>query len=215
ACGTDARCMTDRRRDVAAAFFIEQEFQQTGAFIYGMYEGSLGRMPTYSEFSVDRPQLVASPNLEALKQEFTTNFVQRTEFVARYQTYDSPESFVDAMIGTVQQASGVDLSARRPSLLNRYNAGGTQIESRSLVVKDIIEDTSFRQAEYTRAFVLSEYFSYLRRDPEPGGFAFWVDVLNNRDTGNYRGMVCAFITSSEYQTRFSSVVSQRNSDCGQ
>jgi len=32
-------------------------------------------------------------------------------------------------------------------------------------------------------------------------------VLNNGDDGNYRGMVCSFITSAEYQKRFSQVVS--------
>jgi hypothetical protein len=31
--------------------------------------------------------------------------------------------------------------------------------------------------------------------------------------GNYRGMVCSFITSAEYQNRFSGVVSQSNGDC--
>jgi hypothetical protein len=45
ACGVDAACANARHRDVAAAFFIEQEFQQSGSFIYDVYQGTLGRRP--------------------------------------------------------------------------------------------------------------------------------------------------------------------------
>jgi hypothetical protein len=62
--------------------------------------------------------------------------------------------------------------------------------------------------------VLTEYFGYLKRDPDEGGYQFWLDVLNNHVPGNYRAMVCAFITSAEYQQRFSSVVTHTNSECG-
>jgi hypothetical protein len=34
------------------------------------------------------------------------------------------------------------------------------------------------------------------------------------DPGNYRGMVCSFITSTEYQRRFSLVVTRANGECG-
>jgi hypothetical protein len=47
------------------------------------------------------------------------------------------------------------------------------------------------------------------------GYDFWLNTLNNRDQNNYRGMVCSFITSAEYQQRFSSVVTRSNADCGQ
>ncbi|HEX8097058.1 MAG TPA: DUF4214 domain-containing protein, partial [Pyrinomonadaceae bacterium] len=62
-------------------------------------------------------------------------------------------------------------------------------------------------------FVLAEYFGYLRRDAEQGGYDFWLNVLNNRVPGNFRSMVCAFITSQEYQERFSSVVPRNNQEC--
>jgi len=63
--------------------------------------------------------------------------------------------------------------------------------------------------------VLTEYFAYLQREPDSGGYAFWLDVLNNREPGNYRAMVCGFITSEEYQRRFSTIVSRSNRDCDQ
>ena len=58
-----------------------------------------------------------------------------------------------------------------------------------------------------------QYFGYLKRDIDQDGYDFWLNVLNNRESGNYRGMVCAFITSTEYQKRFGSVVSRSNADC--
>jgi hypothetical protein len=62
--------------------------------------------------------------------------------------------------------------------------------------------------------VQMEYFGYLRRDTDADGYRFWLDVLNNRDAGNYRGMVCSFLTSTEYQRRFGTVVTRSNSECG-
>jgi hypothetical protein len=59
-----------------------------------------------------------------------------------------------------------------------------------------------------------EYFSYLKRDADQGGYDFWLNVLNNRERGNYRGMVCAFLTSAEYQRRFAPFVTRSNSECG-
>jgi hypothetical protein len=67
--------------------------------------------------------------------------------------------------------------------------------------------------------VLTEYFGYLRRNPDQGGYDFWLNVLNesgrNGGPANYRAMVCSFITSTEYQRRFSAIVSHGNAECGQ
>ena len=55
----------------------------------------------------------------------------------------------------------------------------------------------------------TQYFGYLRRDPDIGGFLFWLGQVNSaplRDVTKQHAMVCSFITSAEYQQRFSSVV---------
>ncbi|MCU1265032.1 MAG: nuclease [Acidobacteria bacterium] len=212
-CGNDSNCTGARRRDVAAAFFIEQEFQLTGSFIYGLYKGALGRRPVFLEYSSDHQQVVGGANLEARKQAFAEAFVRRADFVQKYQANTSAESFVDAMVRNLRDSSGVDLSSQRDVLLRRYNSGASADQSRSFVVRDLTESVSFRQAEYNAAFVLSEYFGYLHRNADAGGYEFWVNVLNNGDTANYRGMVCAFITSAEYQRRFSSVISRGDGEC--
>jgi subtilisin-like proprotein convertase family protein len=214
-CSTDGQCIRNRRVEISAAFFIEQEFQRTGSFIFQFYRGALGRTLTYSEFAMDRQRVVDGPDLETNKQAFAEAFVDRTEFVQKYQANTTAESFVDAILHTVQGASGTDLSSERSRLIDKYNSAATPGKGRSLVVRDLAENGDFAQATYNQAFVLMEYFGYLRRDPDQGGYDFWLNVLNNREAGNYRGMVCAFITSAEYQRRFSPVVTRTNADCGQ
>ena len=118
-------------------------------------------------------------------------------------------------MANVWQSTGIDLTASRELLIARYAAGaGDMTRGRSFVLRDVVDNPAVRQAQYNPSFVLMEYFGYLRRDPDPGGYSYWLDILNNREAGNYRGMACAFITSEEYQHRFSPLVSYTNSDCG-
>ena len=52
---------------------------------------------------------------------------------------------------------------------------------------------------FNEAYVVMEYFGYLRRDPDALYFA-WLDVINQ--TNNPRGMVTGFVNSIEYRQRF-------------
>ncbi|MEO8436435.1 MAG: DUF4214 domain-containing protein, partial [Pyrinomonadaceae bacterium] len=213
-CGGDTACSNARRRDIAAAFFIEDEFQDSGSYIYDAYKGALGRRPLFSEYVVDRKKVVGGPNLDTQKAEFADSFVERAEFMTKYQAHTTAVTFIDALLATAGQSSGVDLSNQRDALIHKYQSGGTMNQSRSLVLQELADNATLKKAEYNAAFVLTEYFSYLQRDPEPEGYDFWLNVINNGDVGNYRGMVCSFITSTEYQKRFSSVVTHSNAECG-
>jgi subtilisin-like proprotein convertase family protein len=209
-CNGDAACISQKRIDVSAAFFASAEFQQTGSYIYGLYAGTLGRTLNYGEFNADRAQVLGGSGLDQAKTAFAKSFVQRPEFTSRYPQDMTREQFVDAVIQTMTQRSGVDQSALRNQLLGDYDAGG-----RALVVRHASEASSFVAAEYNKAFVLMEYFGYMRREIDQGGYDYWLDVLNHGAAGNYRGMVCAFLTSTEYQLRFSSVITRSNAECGQ
>jgi len=66
--------------------------------------------------------------------------------------------------------------------------------------------------------VLNEYFGYLRRDPDPMGYSFWLGQVERyplRDTAVQHAMVCSFITSREYQERFGLMLRTSNADCPQ
>ena len=67
----------------------------------------------------------------------------------------------------------------------------------------IAADERFLSAKRNEAFVMMEYFGYLRRDPDASGYQFWLNKLNQFN-GNFEQaeMVKAFIVSAEYRSRF-------------
>jgi len=72
----------------------------------------------------------------------------------------------------------------------------------------VAEDQDLYNAEFNRAFVLAEYFGYLRRNPDEApntdfsGFDFWLNKLNQFGDYKTAEMVKAFISSNEYRQRF-------------
>ncbi len=71
------------------------------------------------------------------------------------------------------------------------------------------ENSTLQQQEFNKAFVLMQYFGYLRRNPNDApdanfdGYTFWLNKLNSFN-GNYINaeMVRSFIVSGEYRQRF-------------
>ena len=212
-CGADGDCVRARRIDVSAAFFEQAEFQETGSFVYRLYKAALGRRPEFSEFLAGRARVVASPNLQANKQSFAEDFVAGAEFKRRYPRTMNGAQFVDALLASTSQSSGVDLSVQRSSLLDLYNGADS---GRVEILRRLADSQAFAQAEYKRAFVLMQYFAYLRRDPDERGLSFWVNVLQSKadtDQTSYRAMVCSFLSSAEYQSRFGMTITHTNSEC--
>jgi YVTN family beta-propeller protein len=205
-CAT-ALCLGQRRNGVSAAFFVENEFQQTGYFVYRLYKASFGRQPSFAEFRADRSRVVDGPDLEANKQALANDWVARTAFNAAYPSSMTNEQFVNKLFDT---AALVPYAAERQQQIDAMTASG---KTRAQVLRDVIEITEFVSREYNPAFVRMQYFGYLQRDPDSGGEAFWLDVVNNRAVNNYRAMVCAFITSTEYQQRFGPFTTRSNADC--
>jgi hypothetical protein len=212
-CGTDSRCISSRRVGVSAAFFVELEFQRTGSFVYRLYKGGLARRPKFQEFNIDRAQIVEGPNLETDKQALALAIVQRPEFVEKYAAHTTGPAFVDALIASILQASIVNLASLRDALITRYNAGANPPQSRAFALREAIDSAVFVNGEFNEAFVLMQYFGYLRRDPDQAGFNFWLGIVNNPSVSNYRSMVCAFLTSADYQLRFGSHVPRNDTEC--
>ena len=81
-----------------------------------------------------------------------------------------------------------------------------------------IDNRAFINAEYNRGFVFTQYAGYLRRNADIAGLLFWLDQVNSaplRNISKQHAMVCSFITSAEYQERFSSLVTHGNGECAQ
>jgi hypothetical protein len=207
-CGTNVTCINARRVGVSAAFFVESEFQESGGYVYRLYKAAFGQLPSYAAFMPDRAGVVGSATLEQGKQAFVAEFVTRPAFTARYPSSQTGAQFVDALLATVLSGSGVNLSSLRQTLIDDFAANG----SRARVLRLVADVQAFRDAEYNRAFVLMQYFGYLRRDIDQGGYNFWLTLLNQQPS-NAVGMACAFVTSQEYQQRFSPVFTHTNAEC--
>jgi hypothetical protein len=164
---------------------------------------------TFAQFASDRAQLVGGPGLGWSTIDFAKNFVARPEFLQAYPNDMSPSDFVIKLFGT---ANLLDSTQQMQDEMNALMNGN---KTRAQVLLDVIviDIQEFKDREYNPAFVLMQYFGYLRRDPDQGGYDFWLNVLNNREPNNFRGMVCSFITSAEYQLRFGQVVTRSNAEC--
>jgi len=144
--------------------------------------------------------------LEANKQAYLLAFVQRTDFQAQYPNTMTATDFVTQLN---IRAGGVLSAGEQTTLINQLGATPADVTKRSQVVRAVAEDAELRAAELNKAFVLMQYFGYLRRSPNEtpdanfDGFNFWLGKLNSFG-GNFVNaeMVKAFITSSEYRQRF-------------
>lgn len=132
------------------------------------------------------------------------------------------QGFVDSLLNTILTDIGVNLSSQRQTLIDLFVEGGRgavlyRVADDNLLTNPI-NNRALINAEYNRAFVATQYFGYLRRNPDMAGFLFWLDQVNGaprRDVAKQHAMVCSFITSTEYQQRFSSTVTHSNSECPQ
>ena len=204
-CGADAVCIERRRVNVSAAYFLSIEFQETGGLVDSLYRTSFNRRPFYSEFVPDT-QIVGQDvvvgrtgwenQLETNKQAFLNAWVLRSAFVSAYGAL-SDGAYVDTLISH----TGVTFtSGERNALVNSLV---NHTATRAQVLRQIAEDSRFKALKFNETFVMMEYFGYLRRDPDAGGFQFWLDKLNQFN-GNFEqaDMVKAFIVSGEYRDRF-------------
>ncbi len=99
----------------------------------------------------------------------------------------------------------------RMAAINEFAAAGTSADTaaRARVLRRVAENATLAQQEFNSAFVLMQYFGYLRRDPNTGpdtnfdGYNFWLTKLNTFN-GNFRQaeMVKAFLVAGEYRGRF-------------
>src|SRR5205823_6770910 len=146
--------------------------------------------------------------LENNKQAFTNDFVQRSRFTTAFQTSLTPAQFVDLLFFN----AGVTPSpSDRQAAINEFGpaTNTSDVAARSRALRDVAENATLNSQEFNRAFVLMQFFGYLRRDPNSSpdtdytGYDFWLTKLNQFN-GNFQNaeMVKAFISSSEYRQRF-------------
>lgn len=227
---TDQACREVRRINVSGAFFLSIEFQQTGYLVERLYKTAYGDNPSatsnlggtthqlsvpivrLNEFLPDTQEIgrgvvIGQPGadqlLESNKQTLIGEFVARARFTTAYPLSMTPAQFVDKLN---VNAGGPLAQGERDQLVSDLTSGA---KTRAQVLRAVAEDPDLVDAEKNRAFVLAQYFGYLRRDPNAlpdsdfTGYEFWLTKLNQFN-GNFVNaeMVKSFIVSGEYQGRF-------------
>jgi hypothetical protein len=234
-CGADPQCIEVRRINTSASFYMSIEFGETAYLVERLYKTAYGDVVRAS--SDGGPHQLAVPIvrlnelltdaeqinrdvvvlragwegvLETNKRSFVSQFVQRARFTNALPLSMSPAAFVDRLN---QNAGNVLSTPEQATMVGLFGSATdtSNLNARAQVVRQIAENRNLYNAEFNRAFVLTQYFGYLRRNPDDApeagrdytGFDFWLKKLN-RFNGNFidAEMVKAFITSIEYRQRF-------------
>jgi hypothetical protein len=219
-CGIDAICREVKRINVSAAFFLSIEFKETGLFVYKTYKAAFGNLqgkpvPVRRETFMPEARaisngVVVGPDtgwqgvLENNKNAYVLAFVQRGDFQSAYPAGMTAAQFVDKLF---TNAGVTPTAGERDAALAAFGSGNAS--GRAAALRSVAESQSLHQAEINKAFVLMEYFGYLKRNPDDlpdgdfKGYSFWLSKLDEFH-GNFvqAEMVKAFISSTEYRTRF-------------
>ena len=224
-CGGDVECIEVKRINVSAAFFLSIEFQETGYLAYRFHKAAFGdtTSPEVSgtvpvirrqEFLTDSQRISQGvrvgisdwqQQLELNKNAYALDFVRRQRFRDTYPLAMSAAQFVDALNA---RAGGALSPSERDQLVAELAMNETDAGHAVALLK-VAEDEDLRRAEFNRAFVLMQYYGYLRRNPDDpqdvdfGGWKFWLDKLNSFGGDFVQAeMVRSFLVSQEYRRRF-------------
>jgi hypothetical protein len=219
-CGNNAQCREVHRVNVSAAFFLSIEYERSSYLVYKTYKAAFGDLPG-KPVPVRREDLMpdtrtiltgivvgTDPNWEskfnANIDAYEQSFVQRGDFQAAFPSTMTAAQFVDKLFsnGQVTPTAG-----ERNAAIAAFGSGNTA--GRAAALRSVAESGTLHRAELNKAFVLSQFFGYLKRNPDQlpdrnfDGYNFWLEKLNQFN-GDYIGaeMVKAFITSTEYRARF-------------
>jgi hypothetical protein len=219
-CGADAGCREVRRINTSAAFFLSIEFQETGFYALRVQRVAFGKKSveassrvTYQHFIRDARRVGEGAvvgqagweqQLESNKGAYAELVVASPEFLTRFPASQTAVEYVSALYAS---AGVTSTEAERQAAVNAFGAGGNA--GRAAALKSVTDSESVRRAEFIPAFVLMEYFSYLRRNPvdppdaDDSGYQFWLGKLNQFNGNFVRAeMVKAFLSSAEYRQRF-------------
>ena len=188
------------RVEVSSAFFRSPEFRERGYFTYRFYAVSLGRKPDFAEFMPDMARVsgfLTEAEKEQAKQAFVAEFMTRPQFANIYDGL-SNNDYVQRLFDTagVTQVT-VSGAVHTAATMQQAMAVG---KSRAQVLREIVESPEIDAKFYTQAFVVMQYFGYLRRDPD-SLYLDWIETMNSNPS-NYRQMVHGFVNSIEYRSRF-------------
>src|SRR5205807_4089496 len=101
--------------------------------------------------------------LENNKQNFAAQFAQRSRFTTAFPTSMTPTQFVDKLF---LNAGVTPSSTDRNAAIGEFGAATntSDVAARGRVLRRVAENQTLTSQEFNRAFVLMQFFGYLRRE---------------------------------------------------
>jgi hypothetical protein len=212
-CSGDPACLdgpNGKRVQVSRNFFLSTEFQIKGYYAFRFYKAAFNRLPAYDEMIGDMRSVTGTTTAEVRQKKaaYASSFVARGDFQAAYGSL-SNAAYVAALMSRYSLSSitttdpqnpdaGSQVTLTTTDLTNQLNANTLD---RAKVLRAIVDSTQVQQTEFNSGFVAMQYYGYLRRAPEPDGYANWLRTIN-ANPADLNMMVYGFAYSAEYRARF-------------
>ena len=192
----------DRIHVSGEGFFRSTEFRLKASYAFRFYKVAFARLPEYLEIVSDMSFVAGATEAEvyARRAQLAERFAARPEFGAAYGTLTN-QQFVAALLGryNLQQVTTPDPANPDTGAKVTLTAAALAALPRDKALRAVVDSDEVGAAEFDNAFVAMQYYGYLRRKPEPGGYEAWLRVLRS---GDMRTMVNGFLNSQEYRLRF-------------
>ena len=198
------------RLTVSAAFFGSPEFRLRGYFIFRFYKLAFNRLPAYAEIIPDMGRVTGQTEAEVFQKKaaFASAFAQRAEFTNLYDGLSNTE-YANALMSRYNRTQITTPDPAQPDGTQKVTLTSADLSARldsgaltrAQVLRAVADSDQVFQLEFNAAFVATEYYGYLRRTPEPGGYQAWLNYLN-ANPADFRTMVNGFMNSQEYRLRF-------------
>ena len=178
------------RAQVTSIFLHSAEFEQAIAPVVRLYFTYFLRWPDVNGLRFWIAQRRAGMTLAQMADAFGSS----PEFIQRYGLLDNP-----AYVNLVYQ----NVLGRAPDPTG-FEFWTTQLDygymTRAEMMLRFSGSLEYVQGSANEVLVAMMYYGMLRREPDAGGFAFWVDFL---DAGNGDlAIIDGFFRSQEYRNRF-------------
>ena len=177
------------RSQMAETFFNSAEFQGTGAPVARLYYAYFLRIPDYAGLNYWIGQFRAGNSLASISNAFASS----AEFANRYGALTNSQ-FVTLVYNNV--LGRAPDSAGLAYWTGQLDGGMT----RGTMMLNFSESPEYRGLIANEVYVTMMYVGMLRREPDAGGFSFWVNYMDAGNSG--LALTGAFVGAPEYRSRF-------------
>jgi hypothetical protein len=156
-------------------------------------QGEVDRLVRFINECGGEPKCLTQRRSQAALQVFRSDEFKKTQLMwygaylltfGRRPTYDE-----------WKKRTSVEELVKTPEVKASYPTTDTE------TLRKLAEMLLSKEEQYNSAFVVVCYFDYLKRDPDPQGYNFWLQTLK-QNSNDLSAVITGFIDSGEYRSQF-------------